>query len=64
MRGRERMQVAYKKLKGQALVMAIDAGLVRKAQTADGYDIAPFLRFWDLFSPLIDEMLDERNNDW
>ena len=46
-------------LKGRALLMAIDAGLVPEAQTADGYNIAPFMRFWNAFSPLLEQALDK-----
>ena len=48
--------VAVASLKGVALIMAIDAGLVPKAKRADGWNIAPFLRFWDGFSPLLEKL--------
>ncbi len=46
-------------LKGQALLIAIDAGMVPEAKTADGYNIAPFLRFWDGFSSLLEQALNK-----
>ncbi len=49
-------------LKGQALLIAIDAGMVPEAKTADGYNIAPFLRFWDGFSSLLEQALNEPND--
>lgn len=42
-------------LKGQAMLAAIDAGMVPKAKTADGYNIKPFLNFWDRFLPALQE---------
>ena len=49
-------------LKGDALICAVEAGLVQEAKTADGYNIAPFLRFWEAFSPLLDQALKEPQN--
>ncbi len=46
-------------LKGQALLIAIDAGMVPKAKTADGYNIAPFLRFGGRFALLLGQALDK-----
>lgn len=42
-------------LKGGAMVKAIEAGLVPKSSSGDGWNIAPFLRFWDNFAPLLNE---------
>ncbi len=42
-------------LKGAAMVEAIEAGLVPKSSGGDGWNIAPFLRFWDNFAPLLNE---------
>ncbi len=53
------MEKASITLKGRALVMAVDAGLIQEAKTADGYNIVPFLRFWEAFSPLLDQTLKE-----
>lgn len=47
-------------LKSKALVAAIETGLVPKAKTADGYDIAPFLRFWDAFSGPLKEAMEKQ----
>lgn len=42
-------------LKGAAMIEAIEAGLVPKSSSGDGWNIAPFLRFWDNFAPLLNE---------
>lgn len=42
-------------LKGIALTKAADAGLIPEQE--DGYDIAPFLRFWALFEPELEKAL-------
>ena len=42
-------------LKGAAMVEAIEAGLVPNSSGGDGWNIAPFLRFWDNFAPLLNE---------
>lgn len=42
-------------LKGAAMVEAIEAGLVPKSSGGDGWNIAPFLRFWENFAPLLNE---------
>ena len=49
-------------LKGQALLMAIDSGLVRFDKKADGYPLDAFLRFWDLLAPTLDALLQERQD--
>lgn len=52
-------QSAKSTLKAQALVAAIEAGLAPKAKTAEGYNIAPFLRFWDSFSAPLQKALEK-----
>lgn len=47
-------------LKGAAMVEAIEAGLVPKTSIGDGWNIAPFLRFWDNFAPLLNEAVQSR----
>ena len=42
-------ETAAATLKGQAMLAAIDAGMVPRAKTADGYNIKPFLVFWEKF---------------
>ena len=42
-------------LKGAAMVEAIEAWLVPKSSIGDGWNIAPFLRFWDNFASLLNE---------
>lgn len=49
--GKEKLGAAT--LKGKALICAIDAGLVPEASDGEGYNIAPFLRFWEMFEPLL-----------
>lgn len=46
-------------LKGKALTAATDAGMIPETPAADGYNIAPFLRFWDAFSPALNQALQE-----
>lgn len=46
-------------LKGKALIAAIEAGLVPKAESGEGYNIAGFLRFWEAFSGPLKEALDK-----
>lgn len=47
--------------KGQALLLAIESGLVKK-DLFGRCDIAPFLRFWDMFSSMIEEPQNESVN--
>ena len=46
-------------LKGKALICAIDAGLILEASEGEGYNIAPFLRFWEMLEPLLKTAADE-----
>lgn len=46
-------------LKGKALTAAADAGMIPQTPAADGYNIAPFLKFWDAFSPALKQALRE-----
>lgn len=46
-------------LKGKALICAIDAGLIPEASEGEGYNIAPFLRFWEMLEPLLKTAADE-----
>nr|DAI01977.1 MAG TPA: hypothetical protein [Caudoviricetes sp.] len=45
-------------LKGAAALAAIDAGLVPKSSDGEGWDIAPFLRFWGKFEPTLIKTLE------
>ena len=45
-------------LKGKALILAVDAGLVQPQ--GEGYNITPFLKFWDRFEPLLKEERQQR----
>lgn len=47
-------------LKGAAMIEAIEAGLIPKSSRGDGWNIAPFLRFWDNFAPLLNEAVQNR----
>lgn len=47
-------------LKGAAMVEAIEPGLIPKSSSGDGWNIAPFLRFWDNFAPLLNEAVQSR----
>lgn len=49
-------------LKGLAMLAAIDSGLVPEDPSVDGYNIAPFLRFWELFSPSLEKTLEDAKN--
>ena len=46
-------------LKGKALAAAAAAGMIPETPAADGYDIAPFLKFWDAFLPALHQALRE-----
>ena len=48
-------------LKGLAMAEAVDAGLIQKGN--GGYDIGPFLRFWDAFSKYLPHKGKERPNE-
>lgn len=61
MSGRNAVLVAAT-LKGKALICAIDAGLVPEASDGEGYNIAPFLRFWEMFEPLLKTAAYETDN--
>ena len=49
-------------LQGKALTTAIDAGLIHKAVSADGYDIKPFLDWWKSFEPILQKHIKEMND--
>ncbi len=44
------------------MLAAIEAGLILETETGDGYNIAPFLRFWEMFSPALEKALKKSNN--
>lgn len=46
------MEVCKITLKGEALLLAIDSGLIRK-NVFGGYNITPFERFWNNFLPVL-----------
>ncbi len=50
-------------LKGTALLHAIDAGLVQETADGRGYNIGPFLKFWENFSRLLPAELKEGPDD-
>jgi len=50
-------------LKGEAMLCAIEAGLVQETADGTGYDIGPFLRFWDAFSMMLPKEVKEQPED-
>lgn len=50
-------EMAAKTLKGKAVTAAIEAGLIPK--TDRGYPLGCFLRFWEKFSPAIDQSFED-----
>ncbi len=50
-------------LKGIALLEAIEIGLVWETEDGKGYDIGPFLRFWENILPLISGSLKESTDE-
>lgn len=46
-------KIAFETIKGEALRCAIKAGMVGRSKDGKGYDIAPFLAFWELLEPRI-----------
>ena len=48
-------EYGFSTLKGKALNAANEAGLIPAASSGDGYNIAPFLKFWELFSPMLED---------
>ncbi len=47
-------------IKGLALLDAIETGLVRETPDGNGYDIGPFLNFWNRMLPLFPDSFKER----
>lgn len=47
-------------LKGAANGGSNRGGLIPKSSSGDGWNIAPFLRFWDNFAPLLNEAVQSR----
>lgn len=50
-------------LKGEALLCAVDAGLVQESANGSGYNIGPFLKFWEEFSLLLPNKIKEQPDD-
>lgn len=50
---------AVASLKGCAMVAAIEAGMVPRTEANDGYMIGAFLRFWESFSPMLSEQIEQ-----
>lgn len=50
-------------LKGDALLCAVEAGLIPETADGGGYNIGPFLRFWDAFSLLLPKEVKEQPED-
>lgn len=50
-------------LKGKALICAIDSGLVQETGNGSGYNIGPFLKFWDEFSLLLPKEIEENPDE-
>jgi hypothetical protein len=50
-------------LKGEALLCAVEAGLVQETADGNGYSIAPFLKFWDEFSLMLPKEIKEQPDD-
>ena len=46
-------------LKGEALICAVAAGLVPATEDGRGYNIGPFLKFWEAFSMMLPKELEE-----
>ena len=46
---------AFDSLKGKALIAAEEAGMIPAAKSGDGYNVAPFLKFWELFTPALND---------
>lgn len=49
-------------LKGSALLAAIDSGLIPEDKKSRDYNIAPFLRFWDAFLPILQKEFENPDN--
>ena len=60
--GGEVAERAVLTLKGAALAAAIEAGFVPRLPSGDGYNIAPFLKFWELFLPKLTEAFQKRDD--
>lgn len=50
-------------LKGEALLCAIEAGLVQATTDGGGYDVGPFLKFWDAFSLLLPKCVEDHPDE-
>lgn len=53
---------SFTTLKGKALIAAVDAGLVKHEKK--GYNVAPFMKFWESFSPDVEKLLEEHYDHW
>lgn len=50
-------------LKGEALLCAVESGLVQETADGTGYNIGPFLRFWSAFSLMLPKEIREQPED-
>lgn len=50
-------------LKGEALLCAVEAGLVQETADGNGYNIGPFLKFWEAFSLMLPNESKEQPED-
>ena len=50
---------AIASMKGIALRAAIESGMVPRTEKNDGYKIGVFLRFWEMFSPILSEQIEQ-----
>lgn len=55
-------ELAFTTLKGMALLAAIDAGMIRKEKK--GYNVAPFLKFWEIFQPEMKNAVEDTYQVW
>ena len=52
-------EYAFNSLKGKALAAASDAGMIPADSSGTGCNIAPFLKFWDLFAPALNDAFED-----
>lgn len=50
-------------LKGSALICAVEAGLIQETADGNGYNIGPFLKFWNDFSSMLPKEVKEQPDD-
>lgn len=50
-------------LKGKALLCAVETGIVEESADKSGYNIGPFLKFWEEFSLFLPKEVKEQPDD-